>query len=40
MDTGHEEMSTYQYIEMTRDKVKYRSFSETNRLIAEFVIER
>ena len=40
MYTGHEEMSTYQYIEMTRDKVKYRSFSETNRLIDEFVIER
>ncbi len=40
MDTAYEEMSTYQYIQMTRDRVVYRSYSETNTLVDEFLIEK
>lgn len=40
MDASYNEVSTYQYIQITKNKISYQSFSETNTLIDEFVITK
>lgn len=40
MDVGYNEVSTYQHIKMTKDKISFQSFSETNTLVDEFVISK
>ncbi len=38
MDVAYPDVSTYQYIELTPDKIMYQSYSETNTLIDSFEI--
>lgn len=38
MDVAYPDISTYQYIEITKNKISYKSFSETNTLIDQFEI--
>lgn len=40
MDKCFNEVSTYQYIQITKNKIAYQAFSETNTLIDEFVISK
>lgn len=40
MDVSYNEVSTYQYIQITKNKIHYQSFSETNTLVDEFVITK
>ncbi len=38
MDVAYPDVSSYQYIEITKNKITYKSFSETNTLIDQFEI--
>ncbi len=40
MDTSYNQVSTYQYIRVTKNEISYQSFSETNTLVDEFVITK
>ncbi len=40
MDTGYNNVSSYQYIQITRDKIAYKAYSQTNTLIDEFQISK
>ena len=40
MDVSYPQVSSYQYIEVTKSKISYKAMSETNTLIDEFVIEK
>lgn len=40
MDVCYPETSSYQYIEITRDRISYKAVSQTNTLIDEFVIDK
>lgn len=40
MDVSYDEVSSYQFIEITKESVYYRAFSETNTLIDEFQITK
>ncbi|WP_155285185.1 purple acid phosphatase family protein [Capnocytophaga felis] len=40
MDVSYSNVSSYQYIEITKNKIIYKAMSETNTLIDEFTIEK
>ncbi len=40
MDVGYNEVSTYQYIEITKNKIHYRAYSESDVLIDEFQLSK
>lgn len=40
MDVAYPDVSSYQYIELTKDKITYKAYSETNHLIDQFEIRK